>query len=128
MGFFKKGVNKAFERQLARGEKADLCFRILPGLSNDDQKTLEKVWSQCSGVEMNFYAEGPTLVWTDFVGRKTRTTIFGNKKHKYYIKSEKTEMDRYCALKNYNRKNLLIEEYRRRSKELEEKKSKLNEI
>lgn len=128
MGFFNKGVSKAFERQLARGEKADLCFRILPGLDNDDQKTLEKVWSQCSGVKMNFYAEGPTLVWNDFVGRKTRTTIFGNKKHKYYIKSEKTEMDRYCALKNYNRKNLLIEEYRRRSKELEEKKSKLNEI
>jgi hypothetical protein len=128
MGFFGKGVHKSFDRQLAKGEKADLCFRILPALSDDDQKLLEKAWKQCSNVKLNFYAEGPKLVWTDYVGRKTRTTIFGNKKHKYYVRSDKTELNRYCAIKNYNRKNLLIEEYRRRQKQFEEKKAALNEI
>ncbi|TNF30291.1 MAG: hypothetical protein EP319_05455 [Deltaproteobacteria bacterium] len=123
MNFFKKGVDKSFERTLARGEKADLCFRILPALDEEDQDLMENVWNQCSNVEMNFYAEGPKLVWSDFVGRKTRTTIFRNKKHKYYIKTEKSELDRYCAIKDYNRKNLLIEEYRRRQKEFEEKRS-----
>ncbi|MCO4793355.1 MAG: hypothetical protein KC493_06580 [Bacteriovoracaceae bacterium] len=121
MNFFDKGVHKSFDQPLAVGEKADLCFRILPYLKNDDQKLMKKAWDTCSKVKMNFYKKGPSLVWTDFIGQKVRTTVFGNKKEKFFVKSEKSEVERFCALKKYNRKNLLIEEYRRRTKELEEK-------
>jgi hypothetical protein len=128
MDFFGKGVSRSFDRQLANGEKADLCFRILPALEDSDQDLLEKAWRQCSNVELSFYAEGPKLIWKDFIGRKTRTTIFGNERHKYYIRGEKSELDRYCAVNNYNRKNLLVEEYRKRQKQFEEKKATLNEL
>ena len=78
MDFFGKGVSRSFDRQLANGEKADLCFRILPAL-----KIVIRIFSkrhgQCSNVELSFYAEGPKLIWKDFIGRKTRTTILGTK-------------------------------------------------
>lgn len=119
MEFFKNGVNKSFDRTLSKGEKADLCFRVLPSLKNEDQKLFKKVYDVCESVELNFYKEGPTLNWSDFVGRTVRTTVFGNKKEKFFIKGDRTEAELFCSLKDYHRKNLLVEEYRRRLKEFE---------
>jgi hypothetical protein len=119
MKFFKNGVLASLNRNMSKGEKADLCFKVLPSLSDSDQQQLEKVYNFCSHTKMNFYSKGPTIKWSDNVERKESRVFLGRKKWKYHVKSSKR--DTFCLVRNYNRKNLLIEEHRRRLKEDTEK-------
>ncbi len=119
MRFFDEGLETSFGRDLKKGELADLCFKVLPYLKKDDQKLFEKIYEKCQNVSMNFYKVGPTLTWADYVEKKEDRGFLGRKKWAYFVNIPSSKST--CLLRKYNRKNLLIEERRRRQKELDEK-------
>jgi hypothetical protein len=115
MRFFDKGINASIKRDLANGEKADLCFKILPTLKNKDQKQIQNIYNHCHRMKLNFYKDGPKLVWSDYVTKNKKNGLFGRKKWAFKVLAKKS--DAFCMVRKYNRKNLLIEEHRRRNKE-----------
>ena len=124
--FFDEGVETVFKRKLTSSELKDMCFKVLPALHQDipgagededdlrkiDQKLFKLVYDKCKDVTLNFYKEGPTLVWHDYVEAVGKDSNRKKKKARYRVKKTKEEL--FCLLRGYHRKNLLLEERRRR--------------
>jgi len=131
MKFFEYALFAAFERDLTKGERADLCFKILPYLDEENQEFMQKAYHSCHQVKLNFYRNGPTLSWSDYI-RVTERKIDsrrgyhkkGSRPRQYNSTVEKnfslaknvSLKKKFCLLKNYHRKNVLIEDFRRYKK------------
>ncbi len=112
---FAKPIGSLLEesRDLRPAQKGDLCFRILPFLSEDDQDLMEAAYNLCRGVSLNFYHDGPTLNWNDFVARLSGRTVLRRTREEFTFTGYRSQSDRYCALRNYYRDNMLIEQQMR---------------
>ncbi len=94
--FRKQAIKSLTKMDLSKDEKAALCFRVLPyfgGKGIAKSRFEKKAYNACKNVKMNFYKNGPTLVWRDYVSGDH--------------KPRKNIVERFCALRNYNRLNKL---------------------
>lgn len=89
--FFEKGISRSFNVGLSTGELNDFCFKILPYLSEGNQDLLKTAFDQCHRVKMQFYRNGPSLAWGDFVEKKKKRGFLGRKKWYYSVKGSKSE-------------------------------------
>lgn len=108
------------DKSLAPLERKDLCFRILPFLSDDEQKLLAVSFENCQNVEFQSYKIGPKISFNDFVEKKS-SSKGPFKKTVYALK--KNQVDQYCQYRSFGRKNRLLDEEIRRKELLEGLKS-----
>lgn len=89
-------------------ELTNLCLRLMP-MIEDDSRDLKRVNKVCQDVvRKSIYKEGPKIAWKDYVdGGEFRTN--------------KSEKERFCAFRDYQRDNRIIEDRRNRrdNKEVE---------
>ncbi len=111
MRFYGKGVASALRRNdMGEREVADLCFRTMPALTESNQSLFKLAWTKCNKVAVNFYKDGPTLRWKDFIkwrnGKQGKSSIF-------FLDPNKSFRQRYCSLRNYHRSNRILDEYKK---------------
>jgi hypothetical protein len=111
MKFYSKGVVSALQRtDMGEREVADLCFRIMPALRESNQSLFKSAWLKCNKVSLNFYKDGPSLRWKDFIkwrnGKQGKSSIF-------FLDPNKSFRQKYCSLRNYHRSNRILDEYKK---------------
>ena len=109
--FFKKEIIKSLKLELSSGEKADLCFRILPFLyqNKKDKNLIKTALKTCKGVKAKFYKEIEGIRFDDFI--TTTKSRFLSIKFKFSkIENEKL----FCQLDDYYRSNLIFENSQRK--------------
>jgi len=97
--FRKQALKSLTEMELSKDEKAALCFRVLPffgGSGIAKKRFVKRAYKACKNEKLNFYKNGPSIAWRDYISSD--------------YKPRKNIVDRFCALRNYNRLNKL---YRR---------------
>ena len=89
LGFLKKELIKSLKLDLSKGERVDLCFRILPFLykNKKDKSLLKNALSLCKGVQAKFYKEGASLNFDDYI-KQSKTSFF---RQKYIFSKVPTE-------------------------------------
>ncbi len=107
--FFKKDVSDALKNdKMPEGPKADLCFRILPYLDENNQSMMKDAYESCLNAKKSSYKDGPKISFSDFVQKVDGKGPF--KKAKYTFKNKVNERTRFCAYADYHDASLLFDE------------------
>lgn len=115
LDFFKKNLMDALESdRITNSERYDLCFRILPYLTNVKDGTVKDIYKSCKDAQFNVYKKGPTIKFADFI---KITPKRGLKPAKYELSDDKDLRKLFCAYREYNRANLLIDEQNRQARQ-----------
>ena len=117
--FFKGAIENSIEngeKLMSTGQIQDFCFRVLPFVDESDTSQMKELQSLCQNVQMQFYLDGPSLSWDDFIEKKgvDLRGIFRSSQNIYGFKDEIQQNQKMCSLRNYYRFNLLLEQKRRR--------------
>jgi hypothetical protein len=107
--FFKKNISLALQDQsLAEGPKADLCFRLLPYLNEENQSMMKQVYESCSKVKKSSYKDGPKIEFKHFVEKSIGSGPF--KRAKYSFRSNIDEKVKFCSYSNYHDASILFDQ------------------
>ncbi len=113
MEIFEKPVIKGLKRpDMTKDEVSAYCFRLLPYLENKKDDFIKEIYETCEEAELNFYENGPKLKWTQHVVNYRSSS--GLRRQVYAVNPKKTREDRFCAYRQYMRKNRLMEQRRSR--------------
>lgn len=112
--FFKKNlVNALTENKISKSERFDLCFRVLPYLPHAKDSVARDVALACQDAEFKVYKKGPAIKFTDFV---KVTPKQGLRPAKVVFVANHSQKKLFCAYRDYNRANLLIDEQNRQAR------------
>lgn len=113
MEIFEKPVIKGLKRpDMSKDEVSAYCFRLLPYLENQKDDFIKDIYETCENAELKFYENGPRLKWTHHVVNYRSSS--GLRRQVYAVNPKKSREDRFCAYRQYMRKNRLIEQRRTR--------------
>lgn len=113
MEIFEKPVIKGLKRpDMTKDEVAAYCFRLLPYLENKKDDFIKEIYDTCENSELSFYKNGPKLKWVNHVVNYRSSS--GLRRQVYAVNPKKTREDRFCAYRQYMRKNRLMEQRRTR--------------
>ncbi len=113
MEVFEKPVIKGLKNpDMTKDEVAAYCFRMLPYLENKKDDFIKEIYDTCEDAKLNFYENGPTLKWSHHVVNYRSNS--GLRRQVYAVNPKKSREDRFCAYRQYMRKNRLMEQRRTR--------------
>lgn len=113
--FFEKQLDHHLVDEPLQGHQRDiLCMRVLPYFFELEPKSKlgKGIYEQCRSVSLNFYADGASVRWDDFVERIRRRGFMGSRRGTVGVPGGKNEADVFCALRRYQRQNFLYEQRR----------------
>jgi hypothetical protein len=114
--FFKKNLMDALESErITNSERFDLCFRVLPYLTSVKDGVVKDIYKSCQDAQFQVYKKGPSIKFVDFI---KVTPKKGLKPAKYELTSDKDLKKLFCAYRDYNRANLLIDEQNRQARQI----------
>ena len=112
--FFKKNLVHALtENKISKSERFDLCFRVLPYLPHAKDSVVKDVALACQDAEFRVYKNGPSIKFSSFV---QVTPKQGLRPAKVTFVSNNNQKKLFCAYREYNRANLLIDEQNRQAR------------
>ena len=107
--FFKDDILIALKNNnIPGGPKADLCFRILPYLDENDQPLLKEAYNSCKLAQKRSYIDGPKILFSNFVQKVTKKGLF--KRTRYSLKNQIDERAKFCSYSDYHNASLLYDE------------------
>lgn len=112
---FRRAIRKLMRREYhSELLLADLCFRALPFLTEQDQRTFRHAYRLCKDVELHYFEEGPKILWSDFIAVQRRHRLMPTRRRVFSFVDDIKRTQVMCSLRNFYQKSQLIEQRRTR--------------